>query len=223
MVFASVGNISFARLIYHFEKFFGNIPVNTRTIERAQFSSYQPFTLSLKKNTFQVHAIIGNLGYDMKDPRRIGLHLLSNIIGGPGMISRLNLALRERKGYSYNIESSYTPCSDTGIFTIYFSSDKENLYKCFDIIHKEFDTLRNKPLGTLQLKKAKQQIMGQLAISFESNENQMLSIGKSCLVYDRVDPLDEIFAKLEMVKATELMDIANEVLNREQLSTLIFR
>jgi predicted Zn-dependent peptidase len=223
MVFTSVGNIPAARMIYLFEKHFKHIPATFRPDQRIPFKNYQPFHQTKKKNTFQVHAILGNLGYDMKDSRRMALHLLSNIIGGPGMISRLNLALRERKGYSYNIESSYTPYSDTGIFNIYFSTDKEYLDKCLEIIYKEFESLRSKLLGDQQLKKAKQQIIGQLAISFESNENQMLSIGKSFLVYDRVDTLPEINAKIESITAPELRDIANAVLDRNSLSLLIFK
>jgi predicted Zn-dependent peptidase len=170
-----------------------------------------------------VHALFGATGFDLKDPRRVALHLLTNIIAGPGMISRLNLALRERRGLSYNVESSFTPYSDTGLFNIYFSTDKDELNKCFDIIHKEFNSICNKPLGTIQLKKAKQQITGQLAISYESYENQMLSIGKSFLVYDKVDTLDEIFTKLDSVTSSELMDIANLVLRRDQLSFLIYK
>lgn len=223
MVFASVGNMSMNKMVYWFEKYFSHIPYNHRTFERREFSSYKPFNLTLNKKTFQVHSIIGNLGYNFKDSRRMGLHLLTNIIAGPGMISRLNLALRERNGYSYNIESSYSPYSDVGLFTVYFSTDKVSLEKCFDIINKEFELLRTKPLGTIQLKKAKQQILGQLAISYESNENQMLSIGKSYLVYDRVDTIDEIVAKIESVTSSELMDIANDVLNKNFLSTLIYK
>jgi len=223
MVFTSVGNIPAARIIYLFEKYFKHISPNYRENQRLPFQNYQPFNQIKKKNTFQIHAILGNLGYDLKDSRRMTLHLLSNIIGGPGMISRLNLALRERKGYSYNIESSYTPYSDTGLFNIYFSTDKEYLDKCIEIIYKEFDILKTKLLGDQQLKKAKQQIIGQLAISFESNENQMLSIGKSYLVYDRVDTLSEINAKIESISAIELTDVANDVLNNDMLSILIFK
>jgi predicted Zn-dependent peptidase len=223
MVFTSVGSISFSKLVHYFEKHFKDIPANIRSTTRAPFQNFQQFNTSLKKNTFQIHAILGSLGYDLKDPRRMVLHLLSNIIGGPGMISRLNLALRERKGYSYNIESSYNPYSDTGIFTIYFSTDKEYLDKCLDIIHKELGSLRNKPLGTMQLQKAKQQITGQLAISFESNENQMLSIGKSYLVYDRVDSMEEIYAKIASVTSAEILDIAKEVLDNDRLSMLVYK
>jgi predicted Zn-dependent peptidase len=223
MVLASVGNITFNKVVYWFEKYFSHIPYNPRTYERGRFNSYKPFNLTVKKGTFQVNSIVGNLGYDFTDQRRMGLHLLTNIIGGPGMISRLNLALRERNGYSYNIESSYSPYSDTGLFTVYFSTDKGYLEKCLDIIYKEFELLRNKPMGSIQLKKAKKQIEGQLAISYESNENQMLSLGKSFLVYDKVDTLDEIIAKIESITSTELMDIANDVLCKDRISTLIYK
>jgi predicted Zn-dependent peptidase len=223
MVLATVGNISDHKVQYYFEKYFKDIPTNLRTSERLLFSGYTPFFNTKKRNTFQVHALIGSPGYDLKDSRRVTLHLLSNIIGGPGMISRLNLALRERKGLSYNVESSFTPYSDTGLFNIYFSTDKDKLEKCFDIINKELKYLCATPLGAIQLKKAKQQVTGQLAISYESFENQMLSIGKSFLVYDRVDTIDEIFTKIDVITSADLLDIANDVLQVNKLSYLIYK
>jgi predicted Zn-dependent peptidase len=223
MVLSSVGDIPFQRLKSLFEKYFGGVPMRTSQQKRYPFNTYVPFSTTLRKNTFQVHVVLGNTGYDLKDSRRLGLHLLSNIIAGPGMISRLNLALRERRGYSYNVESSFTPYSDTGIFNVYFSSDKDNVDKCLEIIYKEFAALREKKLGALQLKKAKQQIVGQLAMSYESNENQMLSAGKSFLVYDKVDTMEEVFARIEAVSAADLLVIANEVLDMNKMSKLIYR
>jgi len=223
MVLASVGNIPNHKVQQYFEKYFKDIPENRRVLHRQPFCNYVPFTTEKRKNTFQLHAVLGNIGYNLKDPKRVGLHLLSNIIGGPGMISRLNLALRERRGLSYNIEASYTPYSDTGLFTLYFSTDKNDLAKCLDIIEKEFRTLRSTLMGTIQLKKAKQQMTGQMAISYESYESQMLSVGKSYLVYDKVDSIEEMFKKIEAITARELMDIANEVLNMDTLSTLIYK
>jgi predicted Zn-dependent peptidase len=223
MVLASVGNISNNKIKLYFEKHFKDIPENRRTSERHPFVSYIPFRTEKRKNTFQVHALLGNIGYDLKDPKRIGLHLLSNIIAGPGMISRLNLALRERRGLSYNIESSYTPYSDTGLFNLYFSTDKNDLAKCLEIVEKEFKTLCSKPLGTMQLKKSKQQMTGQMAISYESYESQMLSAGKSYLVYGKVDTIEEMFKKIDAITASELMDISNEMLNMETLSLLIYK
>jgi len=223
MVLASVGNISNQKIQFYFEKYFGHIPSNIRTDQRIGFSEYKPFTLTKRKNTFQTHVLLGSPGYSLNEPQRATLHLLTNIIAGPGMVSRLNMALRERRGLSYNVESSFTPYTDTGLFNIYFSTDKDELDKCLGIIEKEFDIICNKPLGTLQLKKAKQQIIGQLAISFESYETQMLSIGKSLMVYNKVDTIEEMFAKIENISASELMNVANYVLNKNMISYLIYK
>lgn len=223
MVLASVGDITFSRIVSLFERYFKDIPLNPRTLNRQPFTTYTPFDVAKHRSTFQIHSILGCPGFDMKDPRRMGLHLLSNILAGPGMISRLNLALRERNGYSYNIESSFTPYADTGLFNIYFSTEKNSFGKCLDIIHKEIGILCNKPLGSIQLLKAKKQLVGQIAISYESNENQMLSIGKSYLAYDHVDTIEEIYSKIEAITAMELTDIANEILNIDRFSILTYK
>lgn len=223
MVLSSVGNISFHKLKYLFEKYFGAIPGNTRSFKRIPFSNYSSLQKEVNLNTNQVHAVIGNLAYHLNDDRRLTLHLLSNILAGPGMISRLNLALREKRGYSYNVEANYTPYTDTGIFSVYFSTDKEHLEKSLYIIQKEFTAIQNTLLGDIQLKKAKQQIIGQLAISFENPENQMLSIGKSYLVYGKVDSMESIYQKIEAISAQQLKDVANEILNKNHLSLLIFK
>jgi predicted Zn-dependent peptidase len=151
------------------------------------------------------------------------MHLANNILGGPGMNSRLNLALRERHGLAYNVESSYTPYSDTGIFTIYFGTDKADTDKAVEIILQELDMLRNKRMGILQLSKAKKQLIGQLAIGAESGENLMISTAKSILVYERPDNLINVFKLIEQITSLEIMEVANEILNQNRLSTLIFK
>lgn len=223
MVLASVGNISFAKLRKLFEKYFADVPARIRTFERAPFRNYMPVNKSVDMNTNQVHVVYGNIAYDLNDERRMILHLLSNILAGPGMISRLNLILRERHGFSYNVESNYSPYTDSGIFAVYFSSDKEYVNKSIALMLKEFDRMRDATMGDIQLKRAKKQIIGQLAISVENLENQMLSIGKSYLVYGKVDTMETIFGKIENITAFQLREVANEILNKETLSSLIFK
>lgn len=223
MVLASVGNISFAKLRKLFEKYFADVPARIRTFERAPFRNYMPVNKSVDMNTNQVHVVYGNIAYDLNDERRMILHLLSNILAGPGMISRLNLILRERHGFSYNVESNYSPYTDSGIFAVYFSSDKEYVNKSITLMLKEFDRMRDATMGDIQLKRAKKQIIGQLAISVENLENQMLSIGKSYLVYGKVDTMETIFGKIENITALQLREVANEILNKETLSSLIFK
>lgn len=223
MVLASVGDISFPKLKKLFEKYFKDFPTRTRDFQRQPFLEYSPKVKKVKMNTNQVHVVYGNLAYNLNDERRMVLHLLTNILAGPGMISRLNLALRERHGYSYNIESNYSPYTDSGIFSVYFSTDKEYVNRCIKLMLKEFTRMQEFLMGGIQLKKAKQQIIGQLAISVENLENQMLSIGKSYLVYGKVDTMETIYKKIENITAVQLRDVAREILNKENLSSLIFK
>ena len=204
------------------EKYFGKIKKKSRTSGRVKVGNYLPDHQVITKNSYQGHCILGNVAYDLNSEKRIGLHLLNNILGGPGLNTRLNMTLRERNGYSYNTESHYSPYSDTGIISIYFSGDKTKIERSKKTVYRELDKLRNKKLGSLQLTKAKRQLLGQIAISAENHETLMLSSAKSYLVYNRVDSLAEISKKIETVSAAEIQEIANEVFDRDQLSSLTY-
>ncbi|MEZ5001167.1 MAG: pitrilysin family protein [Bacteroidales bacterium] len=223
MVFCSVGNIPGKKLVRLFEKYFGIIPAHSGENPREPFKSYRPANLVLEKGTWQNHCIIGNIAYDLKDKRRIGMYLLNNILGGQGLNSRLNMSLREKNGFAYNVESSYNPYVDTGVFLIYFGTDSENLSKSITIAGRELKKLREVRLGAIQLHKAKQQLKGNLARSWENHESQMLSMGKSLLVYDRIDPVEKIYNEIDSISGDDLLAIANEIFDANALSTLIYR
>jgi predicted Zn-dependent peptidase len=149
--------------------------------------------------------------------------LLNNILGGQSMNSRLNMALRERNGMAYNVEAGYTGYFDTGQFSVYFGTDKENLDQAQYLVNKELRKMKEVPMGILQLSRAKKQMIGQLAISAETREDLMLSIGKSYLFFNKVDTLEAIFEKIEQITASEIMDIANEIFDESQNSVLIYQ
>jgi predicted Zn-dependent peptidase len=222
MVFCSVGNIPFPKVKRLFEKYFKSVESNFRKEKRIKFTDYHPEKKVLKKNTFQSHCIIGNIAYDLKDSRRIGLYLLNNILGGQGLNSRLNMSLREKNGYAYNVESSYSPYVDTGVLSIYFGTDKKNLDKSIQLAYKEFDKLKRLKLGSMQLHKAKKQMIGQIARGAESHENLMLSMGKSFLIYGKVDSMEEMSRKVNAVSADQILEIANDIFDVDRLSTLIY-
>ncbi|HAN19598.1 MAG: zinc protease [Bacteroidetes bacterium GWC2_33_15] len=223
MVLCSIGNISFEKFKKLAEKYFGQIASNPRTKKRALINNYLPEIKTLHKKTHQTHFIIGNLAYNVHDPKKVGLTLLDNMLGGPGLNSRLSLVLREKYGYVYYIESNYTPYSDTGIFSIYFGTDKNNVDKSLSLVKKEFDLLRNKKLGIVQLRKAKKQIFGQIAINSENSANLMLSMGKSFLLFNKVDSLEEIRTKIESITIDDIQKIANEILDIDNMSMLIYK
>jgi predicted Zn-dependent peptidase len=222
MVICLVGDIPAGRLKKSMEKYFGGIPGNFRNEKRPAPGEYKPDHIRVVKDTFQAHCIIGNTGYDLQHQKRIGLHLLNNILGGPGLNTRLNMSLRERNGYSYHTESHYSPYSDTGVMCVYFSGDKSKLDRSRKVVMREFARLRDVKLGTLQLHRAKRQLLGQIAISSENHETLMLSNAKSYLVYNRIDSLEEIGKKIDGVNAGEILEIANEILIEKQLSSLTF-
>lgn len=223
MVLSSVGNISFRKVVQLAERYFEPIPEKVRTHQRVGFHNYQPSSRTVKKDTFQAHCILGNIACDHQDPRRIGMVLLNNILGGQSMNSRLNLSLRERNGLAYNVESNYTAYSDTGQFSVYFGTDKENLDRAINLVQKELILIKNKELGFQQLAKAKKQLIGQLAISSENREDLMLSIGKSYLLFDRVDSMERVYEKINTLTSSEIIALANEVFDESKISTLIYK
>ncbi|MBS2212963.1 insulinase family protein [Carboxylicivirga mesophila] len=223
MVFCSVGNASFKKIVKWAEKYFGDVEENIRSFSRPEVNKYVPESQTIERDTHQCHVMIGNVAYDFRHDKRLHLHLLNNLLGGPGMNSRLNMALREKNGIAYNVESSYAPYFGTGVFNIYFGTDEENLIRSFSIIDRELKLLRDRQLGALQLHKAARQLKGQLTISSDNRENLMLSMGKSFMLYDQVDPLDVICNKIDSIKASELQDVANEMLNPNSLSYLIYK
>lgn len=223
MVICSTGNITFTKLVKWVEKHFGDIPKSGQKKTRQSFSNYLPAHEKVAHKGYQTHCIIGNVAYAANHPKKTALVLLNNILGGPGMNSRLSLGIREKYGFTYSIESHYTPYSDTGIFNIYLASDSDKVERSIKLVKQELKKLRNKPLGPQQLKKAKQQLIGQIAIAQESELNTMLALGKSVLLYNKVDTFEEVKAKIEMVSAADLQSVAQDIFNEKQLSSLIFK
>lgn len=223
MVISSVGDISFEKLLRLIEKYFGHIEGDESRAVRVRPGLYVPSCKEIVKDTFQNHCIIGNIAYDYKEEKRLPLSLLVDLLGGSGMNSRLNLNIREKHGLAYNIEAAYTPYSDTGIFTVYFGCDAEDLEKCLKLCKREMEMLYNEPLRNGQLRKTKTQTIGQLLLSAENYENTMLSIGKSFLAYEKVDTIEAICEKIEKIDALLLQEVAHEVFDVSRQSVLIYK
>ncbi|MGE4287917.1 MAG: M16 family metallopeptidase [Salinivirgaceae bacterium] len=222
MVICSVGDINFNLLKRWAEKYFGPVKANLRQERRMVLNGYKAEQKVIKKDTFQAHCITGNRAYSIDHKNRLPLELLNNILGGPGMNSRLNLALRERHGYTYNVESFYNPYSDTGIVGIYFGTEPEKVEKSLRIIKLEIQKLQTTTLGILQLERAKKQMIGQMAIGAENLSGLMLNIGRSYLLFGKVDPLEKVYEKIQQLTAQQLIEVANEVYDYKQLSTLTY-
>lgn len=222
MVFASVGQLSFAKVKKLVERYLGDVSPSKETAEREPFNSYEPRHEEIRRHTHQVHYMLGGPAYPFDHDKKRGLVLLNNILGGPGMNSRLNLNIREKYGIAYSIESNYQPYTDTGVFSIYLGTDPALFKRSKRLLMSELRKLREKSLGTAQLHEAKQQLIGQIALAQESGAALMLALGKSALLYDQVDTTEEIFRQVESITANDLLEIANEVFDEKMLSSLTY-
>lgn len=224
MVFFVQSDIDFKRIVRTVEKAMAEIPfAAVEGYQRQAPLPYQPQQLTLHKDTHQAHVMIGGRGYNAYDERRTGLYLLNNILGGPGMNSRLNVSLREKRGLVYTVESNLTAYTDTGTFCIYFGCDQEDADYCAELVHKELRKLRNHALTSSQLHAAKKQIIGQIGVASDNFENNALDMAKCFLHYKRYEEKEEVFQRIESLTATELLEIANEMFSENYLSTLIYK
>lgn len=222
IVFSSVSRLPFSKVIKIASKYLVDLPVRTTGRSREKPVGYAPGTEILKRGITQAQCAIGRPSYALTDPRRLPFFVLMNLLGGPGMNSRFNMALRERHGFVYAIDANFTPFLDSGYFGIYFGTEKKHLDKSISLIGKELQKLREVPLSTIQLHHTKGQLMGQLAMSEESNSSFMLMMGKSLLDTGKVDSLPHIFDQIRAVTAAELQELANEMFEENQFSYLTF-
>jgi len=219
----SCGRTPFSRILRYVEKysamFFSGAP--NRSLRRYP-ESMPAKTITQDKNLHQTHVVIGGKAYGMFEDKRMGLLLLNNILGGPGMNSRLNVNLREKYGLVYSVESEVVSYTDTGVFTIYFGCEHESKEQCCGLIQKELKLLRDKRLSGSQLATAVKQWKGQLGISSENKESVALRLGKCFLHFNRHDSLPETYQKIDALTTEGLLEIANEIFDENRLFSLIY-
>ncbi len=222
IVFSSSGNISPLKLKQLSAKYLSPFGNQTDGMDRKPFSSYKKIHAIVKKDTFQTHCLLGTVAYDSQHKHRIPMILLNNLLGGPAMNSRLNLAIREKFGITYNLDSSYVSYADTGIFNIYFGTDPSNMDQTLLLIHRELKKLRSRKLTELQIQSAKEQLIGQVALSQESRIGAVLNNAKNIFLFGNVDSFSTWINKVRKVSASQVLEIANEVFEEKELSMLAF-
>ena len=223
MVFFVQGQYDFKKIVRLAEKHLADVPAVTVDNQRVPPPLYVPERLVVPKDTHQAHVMIGSRGYNAYDDKRTALYLLNNILGGPGMNSKLNVSLRERRGLVYNVESNLTYYTDTGAFCIYFGTDIEDMDTCLKLTYKELKRMRDVKMTSSQLAAAKKQLIGQIGVASDNFENNALGMAKTYLHYHKYESSEVVFKRIEMLTAEQLMEVANEMFAEEYLSTLIYK
>ncbi len=226
MVFFVFGDVKFERVQRMVEKLVRGLdcPETLGMLETTKSLILPRYgTFTERRSTHQAHVMMGRAGYGSKDDRRIALYFLNNILGGPGMNSRLNIALREHKGLVYTVESSLTNYTDTSTWAIYFGCDEEDVERCLKIVRGELDRLMNEPLTERQLGAALKQIKGQIGVACDNFENYALDVAKAYLHYNKFEGMKDTIEHLEKVTPQRLQEVAREMFDGKGLTTLIFR
>jgi predicted Zn-dependent peptidase len=196
-----------------------------KTADRSQidiFSEYKPFKIRTTEANYQAHAILGGIAPSYQSDDRIGMSLLINILGGPALNSRLNLSVREKYGLAYSVEASYSSFVDTGFWQIYYGCEGKNIDRAKDLIFKELNLISSRELSPIQLKRAKEQFKGHLALGMDSNNGLMQGLGKSMLAFNQIDTIDEIHQEIDKITSADLLRLAKSYFQDQVVSELIF-
>jgi len=220
VVFCSVGNISVSKAVKIAERYLDKIPKIVSRKKRKPFLGYKPREVVIKRDTKQSRVAIGRPSYKLDDNRRVPFAMLTNILGGNGLNSRLNLALRERRGYVYSVGAQYIPYTDVGLFAISFGTEPRQMKKSLELVKLELQKLRDEKMGVKQLSAAKEQMMGNIAMAEENNLNFMMGVARSVLDSGVITPLDEVFDKIRDTSSEKLQQLSNEMFNEDKMSFL---
>ena len=222
MVVSFVGDVNLNRLKKILNEYFDHVKSGNKIEQFSPFNPGIPFHKRSKEANYQVHAIVGGIAPSYKEDSRRGMTLLTNVLGGPALNSRLTLSIREKYGYSYNIEANFTPYVDTGFWNVYLGTDTKYMEKSLSLVYKELKLMCDKKMGVLQLNRAKEQLKGHMALGLDSNSGLMLGLGKSLLLFDQIDTVQEIFDGIDKLTAEELLETANRYFDPKNCSELIF-
>lgn len=220
---STVGNIDFDRWVRLCEKYFGRVDSNLTKRQRKQSYKYKAQEIVCNRDTYQAHVMIGAPCYDYRSEKKVAFSLLNNILGSSAMNSALNMHIREKYGFTYTVESSYSAYSDNGIFQVYAGTEEQHIDKTISLIKKELQRFADKRLTQSQLFKAKEQFKGQISIQNDYNREEMLSMGKSLLNYGKVQSMQETFEDIDAIRAEDILQVAREIFVPENFSTIIYK
>jgi len=221
-VISFVGDTSLKEVTKLLEKHFSSLKRNPEVIKPETFTNYKVSRIRVQEGNYQAHAVIGGMAPGYAEETRRGMTLLINLLGGPALNSRLVLSIREKYGYSYNVEANYAPYADLGYWSVYFGTDQKYLDKTLKLVYKELKRLREVPLTDRQLSEAKEQLKGHIALSLDSNVGLMQGLGKSLLLFNQIDTIQEMYASIDKLTAKELQEIAQKYFTEDLISELIF-
>lgn len=224
VVLAAAGNIQHDVLVGLARKYLGKLGAGARPLPR------RPVPPKLEHSTYaeyirpisQAHVCLGTVSYSIRHRDRYPL-MVMNALLGEGMSSRLYQNIRERYGFAYSVYSYLNPMSDTGIFGAYIATDRKNIENSIELIHKELNRLKARPVPKSELERTKSQIKGTLMLSLENMSGRMMRLGSGELYFESFSTLDSILRKVDAVTQDSIVRVANDLFKEERFSTVVIR
>jgi predicted Zn-dependent peptidase len=222
MVFSYAGPMGKEKLQNILEKYFAEASIGSASFNRPDYTAYKKAHLRQTKEIHQAHHGIACRAPHLHQKERHSFILLNNILGGPAMNNILNLKIREKHGIAYQVDSNYSPFTDTGVFSIYLGTEMQQLDKALKLIDKELGLLRDKPFSPKTLEGYKIQLKGQLALAQDSGNSLMFNNGKSMWVYNRINTMQEVFDVINSITPKDIQNVANKYLHPKAFTSLTY-
>ena len=223
MVVSAAGNLKHEKLVDIVERAFtGNGNGRSPLKRTAGLKRPKPDREVHEKPIMQAHVVTGTMGYSVLSKLRYTLLVLNTLLG-EGMSSRLFQNIREKYGFAYSIFSFANLLSDTGNFGVYVGTDTDNTGNSLDLIHKELEILRTKPIGDGELRRTKAQLKGTMVLSLESTTNRMTRLGSGELYFGKFVPINRILTSIDAVSIGDVFELAKKLFQVEKFSTVIIK
>jgi predicted Zn-dependent peptidase len=217
MIISAAGHLKHQQFVDVVEKYFGGMEATTTEFVQGPPKTSARIILRNKKALEQVQICIGVPSHPIGHERRYTGYILNTLLGG-GMSSRLFQHVREDQGLVYAIYSELSPYRDTGCMSVYAGCSPQNTVKVVQSVVAEFRNMKAEQISQEELDRAKAQLKGNLMLSLESSTARMSNLARQEMYFDHFFDLDEIIARVEAVTAEDLIALARDYFQTENIA-----
>ncbi len=220
LLITAAGNLTHEALVELVRQHFESLPPGGPPPPDQAPATHARIALRNKKSLEQVHLCLGVPSYPLPHEERFACYVLNTMLGG-GMSSRLFQNIRERQGLAYAVFSELSPYRDTGCLSIYAGTSLESARQVVESITKEFQQLKQEPVGDEEVRRAKDHLKGSLMLSLESTSSRMSNLARQEMYFGRFFSLDELVESIEQVAAADVQRIAQQFFDPKQIALTV--
>lgn len=220
LMITAAGNIKHGDMIKLVDERFSGLKAGAYIKGDVTPAAQAEITQRDKPSLEQTHICLGVDTFPANDDRRFAGYVLNTLLGG-GVSSRLFLKIREQEGLAYSVFSDLSLYTDTGCLSVYAGTSVENATRVIEHVTREFRSLKDAPVPTEELERAKDHLKGSLMLSLESTSSRMANLARQEQYFGRFPSLDEISDRIDRVTAEEIQQLANEFLKQDHITVAV--